>query len=572
MRWTFERRLFSLVVVALAGLASVGWMSSRSLDRMDGQLNDLVDNQALLAAQQHADMMHDALRADVVSVMLDEDPVKQEQAAADAADHAQTATSDMQTGGAVIERMGLDSNDPVASAFSDASAAMNAYSQRAVSLVELARHDGIGAQEQLPDFLDTFAGVESQMGRLTTIIEDRALDAQHTAKSVTGSGATRIRLLAVTALVLLIGLVLATRKSVRSMLNARDLAEVEATRISELVRHDAERQHFKNSVNDALDMIDNEADLYAVVRRSLAATTAERPAELLLADNSRAHLRLAVEHPESGGPGCPVQSPWDCVAVRRGQTISFESSERLNVCPKLRNRPGGACSAVCVPVTFMGGALGVLHATGPDGVPFDANEIERLTVLATEAGTRIGTVRAFAKTQLQAATDPLTGLPNRRNLEEQVSALVAENVTFAVAIADLDHFKQINDRHGHDAGDRALRLFARVLRASLRTNDIAARYGGEEFAIILPNCSTEDAVATLERMREDLALALLDGRCPAFTASFGLAWSLIGEPFDEIVVKADEALFAAKEAGRNRVVIAGQMASTPGSRGDHSKF
>jgi diguanylate cyclase (GGDEF)-like protein len=204
----------------------------------------------------------------------------------------------------------------------------------------------------------------------------------------------------------------------------------------------------------------------------------------------------------------------------------------------------------------MGGALGVLHATGPDLEPPDPETVERMSVLAGEVGTRIGTVRAFAKTQLQASTDPLTGLPNRRNLEEQVSSLLAKNLSFAVVLADLDHFKQINDTHGHDAGDRALRLFARTLRSSLRPDDIPARYGGEEFAIVLPNCDAHVAVATVERIRESLALNLHDGRCPAFTSSFGVATSDQADAFDDIVALADEALFAAKDAGRNRVIVA----------------
>jgi len=560
--WTFERRLFTLVAVAVIGLVSMSWMGYGTLQGLDRDITDLVDDQALLSAQLDADMMHDALRADVVTALLDDDPVAQQRVADETRSHFDRVVADMQAGFAAIDRLGLADDDPLRDQFVGVSAEISLYGEHAISLVNAAGVDSIKAREQLPAFLDEFVVVERQMKVVTTSIEARAIAAQEAATRETSTQARRTAVLAATSLVVLIGVVEATRRSVRAMLAAKDLAEGNTARINEQVRHDAERQHFKNRVHDALDMVDNEADLYAVVRRSMAATTHEAPAELLLADNSKAHLRLAVDHPESGGPGCPVQSPWDCVAVRRGQTTVFESSEELNVCPKLRDRPDGACSAVCVPVTFMGQALGVLHTTGPDMRPFGSDAVERLTVLATEAGTRIGTVRAFAKTQLQAATDALTGLPNRRNLEEKVGSLLASNTPFAVAIADLDHFKQINDKHGHDAGDRALRLFARVLRSSLRAGDIAARYGGEEFAIVLPNASGPDAFASLERVREDLALALLDGRCPAFTSSFGLALSDSGDTFDEIVAAADEALFAAKEGGRNRVVVAGQPLPT----------
>ena len=101
----------------------------------------------------------------------------------------------------------------------------------------------------------------------------------------------------------------------------------------------------------------------------------------------------------------------------------FDSSQDLNACPHLRGRASGACSAVCVPVSFMGRALGVLHTTGPAGTPLPAEKIAQLTTLAGQAGARIGTVRAFEKTQLQASTDGLTGLVNRRTLEKKLRGL-----------------------------------------------------------------------------------------------------------------------------------------------------
>ena len=134
----------------------------------------------------------------------------------------------------------------------------------------------------------------------------------------------------------------------------------------------------------------------------------------------------------------------------------------------------------------MGRALGVLHATGPEGAPPTAEQIAQLTTLATQAGARIGTVRAFEKTQLQASTDALTGLVNRRTFETQVRGLIKQQRQLALAVGDLDHFKPINDTHGHEAGDRALRLFAHVAQDALRDDDILARWGGEEFVFVAP--------------------------------------------------------------------------------------
>ena len=121
-------------------------------------------------------------------------------------------------------------------------------------------------------------------------------------------------------------------------------------------------------------------------------------------------------------------------------------------------------------------------------------------------------------------------------------------------MADLDHFKLLNDTHGHEAGDQALVLFARVLTETMRDEDLLCRWGGEEFTIVLPDVNLDEAIATTERVREALALALLRASAPRFTASFGVAQTDGTGNLEELVRRADQALYAAKEAGRNRTV------------------
>jgi diguanylate cyclase (GGDEF)-like protein len=202
----------------------------------------------------------------------------------------------------------------------------------------------------------------------------------------------------------------------------------------------------------------------------------------------------------------------------------------------------------------MGRALGVLHATGPEGNPLGAEQVAQLTTLATQAGARIGTVRAFEKTQLQASTDGLTGLINRRTLEGHLRALFRDGQPFALAIADLDHFKQLNDARGHEAGDRALRVFAQVAQQTLRDDDMIARWGGEEFMIALPGLDQHQAVAVLERIRDSLTRAHTGGH-PPFTASFGLTDSTMAEALEQLVHLADGGLYASKQGGRDQISI-----------------
>jgi diguanylate cyclase (GGDEF)-like protein len=124
-------------------------------------------------------------------------------------------------------------------------------------------------------------------------------------------------------------------------------------------------------------------------------------------------------------------------------------------------------------------------------------------------------------------------------------------------MADLDHFKDLNDANGHEAGDRALRIFAETMRHELRGEDLACRYGGEEFAIVLPRAEIPEAIEAMGRIREGLEHTTSRGDTPTFTASFGIAHSSDAADLDDLVQRADRALFAAKDAGRDRICIDG---------------
>jgi len=332
-----------------------------------------------------------------------------------------------------------------------------------------------------------------------------------------------------------------------------------ARRREHLERSRAWRAAYEKTLQQALEMSRAESDVYGIVGKALHESVPHLQVEMLVADSSRAHFNRALST-ATGSPeersGCGVVSPLDCPAIAQGHTLVFPSSRALDACPYLQDRLTGECAAACVAVSIAGKTVGVTHATGPDGVPPTERDVGDLEITSRRASERIAMLRAFEKSETQARSDPLTGLWNRRTLENRVRDLQREGTTYALAYGDLDHFKDLNDTHGHEAGDQALRLFSRVLRDAIRPGDIAARYGGEEFVIVLPDCSTATATNVLERVRERLALALTTGRVPSFTVSFGLASSADADTFDEVVAVADHALFAAKAAGRNRVVVA----------------
>jgi diguanylate cyclase (GGDEF)-like protein len=342
---------------------------------------------------------------------------------------------------------------------------------------------------------------------------------------------------------------------------------LETTVQSRVMASEARRREFETRLGRALEMAGDEVAAYDTARRALQVAVPDTRVDLLLADNSHAHLdRVVSVDPERGAsnPGCAVTSPDQCVAARRAQTQVFPNSEELDGCPMLRDRGGDPFAAVCVPVSIMGRTVGVVHAMRPVDGALDDEEVAALQVLANQSGNRLGMLRIMAETQLQASTDGLTGLMNRRNLENKARVLRADGADFALAMADLDCFKSLNDTHGHETGDRALRVFAEVLREGIRSEDLACRYGGEEFVVMLPHTEIHEAIEVIERVRESLARTTLRGDVPSFTASFGIAHSHDSVDFEELLLRADRALFAAKDAGRDCICIDGHaMAVAP---------
>jgi two-component system cell cycle response regulator len=156
--------------------------------------------------------------------------------------------------------------------------------------------------------------------------------------------------------------------------------------------------------------------------------------------------------------------------------------------------------------------------------------------------------------------DPLTGLANRRFILSQLASLVSgtrrHGRPLSIAIVDVDHFKSVNDRHGHQVGDRVLVGVTAALRGHMRAEDQLGRLGGEEFLVVLPDTDHDDAMAAAERMREEVAgtMADHDGVPLRVTVSLGVATWELEEPPELLMRRADEALYAAKAGGRDRVV------------------
>ncbi len=234
----------------------------------------------------------------------------------------------------------------------------------------------------------------------------------------------------------------------------------------------------------------------------------------------------------------------------------------------LRHRRGQAGMFLVAAVISMAGALMTTLAV-MGKIPF-SDMIFRLievgimleaTIWALALGLRLRRDREDRVYAMQLAQhDPLTGLFNRRGFLDRAlpayDAAVSDAKALAVIMIDIDHFKAINDQHGHDAGDRTLVAVAERLRELARAGDLIARWGGEEFVILLPATTHQEAINFAERQRSDLeriAVALADGGTIRLTASLGVATSTASTSLEYLLRQADDALYHAKQAGRNRV-------------------
>jgi diguanylate cyclase (GGDEF)-like protein len=204
---------------------------------------------------------------------------------------------------------------------------------------------------------------------------------------------------------------------------------------------------------------------------------------------------------------------------------------------------------------------GVLVLHPPPGGEFDETAVQLAEWLAGRASIALQNAHLHRVTRQLATTDELTQLANRRQFDEALAAEVVRAERFrdpvAVVVADLDNFKEINDRFGHDAGDLVLRAFAAAIRTNVRDVDLAARYGGEEFTVLLPATDAEGGRKLAERLRlaaEELVVDSGDGAVQV-RSSFGVAGYPAEPSASALMRAADRALYRAKAAGKNTVVV-----------------
>lgn len=273
--------------------------------------------------------------------------------------------------------------------------------------------------------------------------------------------------------------------------------------------------------------------------------------------------RLFQERPASFAPEA-------CLALRRGHVHQVEDPAASPLCEHVRAFGDPQRPYLCLPMAAGGDTLGILHLSFPPSeAEMEASAAARehkrdmARALADQIALAISNIRLRETLHRQSIRDPLTGLFNRRYLEESLQREVARAERTARPLAllmlDVDHFKRFNDSYGHEAGDAVLRALGRLLRQSVREGDIACRFGGEEFVVLLPEATLETAQERAERIRDEARRIRIhrEGRyLDPVSVSFGVAiYPDHGISAETLLAAADAALYRAKSSGRDRVMV-----------------
>jgi diguanylate cyclase (GGDEF)-like protein len=255
-----------------------------------------------------------------------------------------------------------------------------------------------------------------------------------------------------------------------------------------------------------------------------------------------------------------------CWALRRGRAYHVTDARHSLHCGHVHQAPRGGY--LCLPMVAQGENFGLMHVEY-DGLPEDdplrlENRESFLRTMTEHVALAMSNARLRENLRTQASRDALTGLVNRRFAEEaferEISRCRRRHKPIAVFMIDVDHFKQFNDRHGHDAGDAVLKLVGAALARSLRMEDVVCRYGGEEFLALLPEADERAAMESAERARGQVAELMPSFRgiaLGAVTVSIGVAiFPAQGDSPAALIQCAGAALDEAKRAGRNRTILA----------------
>ena len=324
-----------------------------------------------------------------------------------------------------------------------------------------------------------------------------------------------------------------------------------------------------NQMSDALQACHAEQNTYTVVAEVFTQLLPQNAGFLSLLNEAGNRLKIAATW--GNLPELPQEfNRNQCLALHQGAMYVVGCSDEKPICPHLPlQKP---CSYVCEPMMARGETLGLLHLS------FDAHDEHEAAIFQQKVCIKQAIIHRMAEhyalsllnlrlretLRLESIHDPLTGLYNRRYMEQSLDRELARaerhHSDLGIIMLDIDYFKRFNDTYGHETGDRVLQKLAAYLVNNVRNEDIACRYGGEEFMLILPEISLEHLTARAEKLRMGVKqeLNVMHQNVPlAITISSGVAcFPTHGSTAQEVQKAADQALYQAKAEGRDRTIVA----------------
>jgi diguanylate cyclase (GGDEF)-like protein len=326
----------------------------------------------------------------------------------------------------------------------------------------------------------------------------------------------------------------------------------------EIEREQDERRYAESQARfgEAMQVAENQNEGHELLIRHLESDAPDAKITVLIRNNSGDRLEPAVPLADDSPLAEPLEhaKPRSCLAVRLSRPVDQGPSSREIIACEVCGAQEG--ESTCQPLLVGGEVIGSVLTTGQQAAT-DA-ERRRIHDSVTQAAPVLANLRNLALAELRAATDALTGLPNRRAIDDHLKRLLAQAgrslTPMSAILLDLDHFKEINDTFGHERGDEVLAAVGALMRSELRGSDFAGRSGGEEFIVMLPDTDRAGALRVAEHLRQAMHSLSLPGVTREVTASFGVAAfpddALDGETLLRL---ADRALYVAKQSGRDRV-------------------
>ena len=333
----------------------------------------------------------------------------------------------------------------------------------------------------------------------------------------------------------------------------------------EAVAEEAAYRASQEAFSELLQVTETEREAHAMLKRHIEHGVTGAEVVVLNRNNSRDRLEATTPLRDDSPLREPLQSaePRSCLAVRLSRPV--ESGGETPALLECEICGVTVTTSTCLPLLVSGEVIGSV-LVDHDG-PLRGSDERRVHDSVAQAAPVLANLRNLALAEARALTDALTGLPNRRAVQDTLKRMLAQSARtaspLAVVLIDLDHFKQINDTFGHEEGDAVLAAVGDVLSSQMRVSDFAGRNGGEEFVALLPDTGVEGALEVAEKLRIAIATIKLPG-LERVTASFGVAIHPdAGGDAETLLRLADRALYAAKNAGRNRVELAGSEQLAP---------